>query len=382
MRNILFFDHTASAGGGEIALLRLATALDRKRFNPVVVLGANGPLCRWLAAAKVETHVLPLAASAGARRKESIGAATLLNPGVVCGCWGYARRLVEFMRWRGIELLHTNSLKADVIGALAARGARVPLVWHVRDRIAPDYLPTTVATGFRTFCSVLPNRIIANSKATLETLGAAKERATVIYDGMPVEPRAKTTWIADRPPVIGLLGRISPWKGQDLFLRAAALVRQRFPEARFRIIGAPLFGEEAYERGLHRLVCDLGLEGAVEFTGFQEDVKEQLERLSVVAHASTVAEPLGQVVFEAMYYSRPVVAVNAGGVKEIIEENVTGLLFPMGDEKALADALVWLLANPELAREMGAAGHERVLSHFSISQTARAVEAVYNQLLQ
>jgi glycosyltransferase involved in cell wall biosynthesis len=161
-----------------------------------------------------------------------------------------------------------------------------------------------------------------------------------------------------------LIGRISPWKGQHVFLRAAARVLKRFPEARFVIAGAAIFGEEAYEKQLHRLVRELAIADQVDFLGFSTDVPSVIEGLDVVAHASTLPEPFGQVIIEAMASAKPVVATLGGGVTEIIDDNITGLLVPMGDDQ-----------------EMGYRGRIRVLRQFTIDKTVRQVQEVYDFLL-
>ncbi|MDD5351224.1 MAG: glycosyltransferase family 4 protein [Chthoniobacteraceae bacterium] len=379
-KTILFLDHTARMGGGEIALLRLVTALDRRRFTPVVALGADGPLRTSLAQAGIETHILALGAEVRETRKATVGVRSLLRPGPLLSTLSYLWRLARFLKTRRIDVLHTNSLKADILGGIAARCTGVPLVWHVRDRIAPDYLPARAVQGFRILGRTLPRRIIANSAATADTLGAAAQsRSRVIHDGIP--STCKPLPPPQPPePIAGLLGRITPWKGQHIFIRAAHLLHRRFPEARFRIIGCALFGEEAYERELRKLVRLLRLQDVLTFTGFQEDIPAALAPLACAVHASTLAEPFGQIVAEAMACGKPVVATNGGGVPEIVVHGRTGLLVPMGDAEALAAAMETLLRNPQLARRMGRAGQARIARHFTIEQTARKVEAVYAEL--
>jgi glycosyltransferase involved in cell wall biosynthesis len=126
----------------------------------------------------------------------------------------------------------------------------------------------------------------------------------------------------------------------------------------------------------------LRLEEAVEFAGFVEDVPAHIAELDVVVHASTTGEPFGQVIIEAMAEQKPVVATNGGGVPEIVEDGITGILVPMGDAAGMAEALTYLLANPEAAAQMGRNGRARVAAHFTIQRTARKVEAVYREVLR
>jgi glycosyltransferase involved in cell wall biosynthesis len=389
---ILFVDHTAALGGGEIALSNLVQNLDRSRYEPVVLLFGDGPLRARLVERSIETHLVPLSERVLHRRKDTIGFSTLLRLADVWATLGHVRRLARFMREQRIDLVHTNSLKADVIGGLAARLARKPLIWHVRDRIDRDYLPAVVVRVFRRLCKVLPNRVIANSAATLDTVQPEQiKRNGAVHCG--IEPRSRMRVVHDgfqgiaAPDVprsirqVGLVGRISPWKGQDIFLKAAAIVHDRFPDVRFQIIGAPLFAEQAYEQELRRLCTSLELDQCVEFTGFCQNVAEAISCLEILVHASTTGEPFGQVVIEAMAAGKPVVATDGGGIPEIIVDSVTGLLVPMGEVAPMARAICHLLENLELGRDMGRAGSQRVLERFTIAQTARKVECVYEELL-
>ena len=181
--------------------------------------------------------------------------------------------------------------------------------------------------------------------------------------------------------VAGLIGRICQWKGQHIFLRAVASVRLRFPNARFKIVGAALFGEDDYDGSIRKLCTDLGLDDVVEFCGFCSNVSEVISGLDVLVHASTTGEPFGQVIIEGMACGKPVVATNGGGVPEIVVDNVTGLLVPMGDSAAMAEAICKILADPIMAGQMGSRGFARAQELFTMEGAARKVEAVYRQVL-
>jgi glycosyltransferase involved in cell wall biosynthesis len=392
---VLFFDHTAKFGGGEVALLLLLTHLDKERFHPVLVLGEEGLLGEKARAAGIETTVIPLPGDVANTRKDSLGAGSLLKIKSIFASLTYSRQLSRFMKTRGVDIVHTNSLKSDLIGGIAARMARVPVVWHVRDRIDNDYLPGPVVIVFRLLCRIIPNFVVANSAATLRTIrlpgrknrtavdsGYAfmSESSALVHDG--VEPRAAA---AEKPDsdfmLMGLVGRISRWKGQHIFITAGASVREKYPNARFQIIGAPMFGEEAYEAEIRAQVKSLGLEDRMEFLGFRTDVPQLMEELDLLVHASITGEPFGQVITEAMAVGKPVVATRGGGVPEIVQDGVTGLLVPMGDAPAMAAAICEILADPDRARRMGAEGRVRVLRHFTVRGTARRLESVFLKIL-
>ena len=140
-----------------------------------------------------------------------------------------------------------------------------------------------------------------------------------------------------------------------------------------------MFGESEYEAQLSQQVRDLGLDGCVEFRGFCEDVASAINSLDIVVHASILEEPFGRVITEGMLGSKPVVATRGGGVPEIVLDEVTGLLVPMGDVAGMAEAVCRLVADPALRSRMGGAGKQRVLEHFTTEQTVPQMEAVFER---
>jgi glycosyltransferase involved in cell wall biosynthesis len=393
-RRVLFVDHTAKLGGGEIALINLVTHLG-PTTHPIVVLFSDGPLVARMLEAGIETHVLPLNQSVVNSRKDSLGMGSLLRVRDVIRIFLFILELRRFIRRQEIDLVHTNSLKADVIGGIAGRLACVPVIWHLRDRIADDYLPPTVGHVFRWLARVVPQRVIANSLATLGTLRLKSYRnAHAVPSGLAIAPRfhvvhdgmqrsgllAEVIQDSNSTLTVGLIGRITRWKGQHIFLEAASIVRRQFPHVRFQIIGAPLFDETDYEDELRQLAALHKLDDVVEFTGHRDDVPSLIAQMDLLVHASTTGEPFGQVIIEGMAAGKPVVATNGGGVPEIVIHGVTGLLVPMGDAAAMAQAIIRFLGNPAFRASAGRLGRQRVHDYFTIDRTADKVQSVYDGL--
>ena len=393
-KTILYLDHTAKMGGGEIALLNLVMALDPALYRPLVVLAEDGPLASKLQAAGIETMILPLDPALRETRKDSLGVGSLLRLAQIKQLLAYSRELARLAREKSVDLIHTNSLKSDIYGGIAGRLARIPVLWHVRDNINSEYLPGPAASGFRLLSRLLPQVVVTNSQSTLNQLWPKHPKTgAVVYSGVamkivhdgyvqhkgiPEPPEGGTEW--SRPPVIALIGRIAEWKGQHVFLRAAAALRARFPDARFWIIGAPLFGEFEYERALHEMAEQLRITDTVSFLGFRDDVAKLMSQIDIVVHASTLGEPFGQVVIEGMAAGKPLVATDGGALPEIVIPGETGYLVPMGSAEDMAMAISRLLIDPAQARAMGQAGKQRVERLFTISHTARKMEAVYDAL--
>ena len=379
---VVYLDHCAKLSGGELALLRLLPRLHD--VEPHVVLAEDGPLASRLLQAEISVEVLEMPEAArnlprGRVRPAGLPLASLLATAT------YSARLARRLRRLQPDLVHTNSLKSALYGGVAARVAGIPAIWHVRDRIAEDYVPTAAVRLVRAMARWLPDALIANSQATLATLGDLRPRGIVVPSPVVVHDPLRQTRRAefkDRDELrVGIVGRIAPWKGQHVFLEAFS---GAFPHGRELavVVGAPLFreSEEAYARHLHDLASDLGLDDRVEFRGFREDVESELARLDILVHASVIPEPFGQVVIEGMGFGLPVVAASAGGPTEVIEEGVNGLLYQPGDVEALARLLRTLASDRELRRRLGRAAREKA-KEFAPEVIARQVMDLYLEVL-
>ncbi len=334
-----------------------------------------------------DTHLLPLAKAVGTVRKDEVGSAGMLRMATVTGLSAYVWRLSRFARSHEIDLIHTNSMKAHIYGGLVGRLIGVPVVWHLRDYVDPSYLPPIAVRGVRGAGRVFPSGVIGVSSSVLESLHvSAPVVGRVIHDGLsdhelrPRPPRiGPTAWHA--PARVGMVGRISPWKGQHVFLDAAAKVVATGHDAHFLIVGAPLFGEEDYERELRRQAERLGIADRIEFPGFSTDIDAVMADLDVMVHASISADPFPNAVLEGLAAGLPVVASRGGGVVEMIEEGVTGRLAEMGSVDDLAIQVNAFLDDPVQARRMGDEAAARARRDFTGEGTARAVEAFYDEVL-
>jgi glycosyltransferase involved in cell wall biosynthesis len=374
---VVYLDHVARLSGGEIALLRLLPHLEQ--VNAHVILGEQGPLAERLVQAGVSVEVMPLAAGARDLRKDRVGLAGT-PPAALLSTALYTLRLAWRLRRLKPDLVHTNSLKSGVYGALAARAARAPVVWHLRDRISPDYLPRAGVGLIRSLVPRLAGAVIANSESTLATLGRPRREQLreVIPDSVARAQRQQIP-AARQQLTFGMLGRIAPWKGQELFLRAFAAAFGQGSE-RAVVVGAPMFGEEDYEREMHKLAEQLALAGRVEFRGFREDIWSELEQLDVLVHASVIPEPFGQVVLEGMAAGLPVIAPDEGGPADIISDGHTGLLFASRDQDALAAAMLRLRADPQERALLGATAREAVAAYHPEVIAAR-LQTLYARVL-
>lgn len=382
---VVVLDHTAALGGAELALLRTCRALDPRRVEVTVVLFAHGPLEERLREAGVAVRVLPLDATVAGTDRAAAGRSVLGAARSVAATSPFVLRLTRLLRELDPDVVHTTSLKADLLGLPAAALARRPLVWHVHDRIADDYLPAGLARVLRTLARRGPRHVVVNSRATAATLLPLPRGWTLAYPGLAPEqvaadPAARP--VPD-PPVVGLVGRISPTKGQREFVEACALLAERFPAARFRVVGAALFAEAGYEAQVRDLAARLGLDDRLEWTGWVADPVAQVDGLSVLVHASPVPEPFGQVVAEGMARGVPVVATAGGGVDELAvaaDGTERCLLVPPRDPAALAAAVTRVLERPQEAAARADRAWKDVQAEYAVERTAERLTAVWEQV--
>ncbi len=374
---VVFLDHCSRVSGGEIALLRLIPGL--QRYRPHVILAEEGPMKGRFEDAGIPVEVLPLDPQTLKVSRERLGRGPSLRQ--VGASLNYAVQLRRRIKELDPAVVHANSLKSGYYGLAAARTAGVPFVWHVRDRLASDYMPDLACRMTRTAVRYGANGVVANSLVTMDTLGTARpgQPREVVYD--PYRP--------ERPPVrpapggphvtVGLVGRISPWKGQDVFLRAVAELRTTVPGLRARVIGDVMFDETEYAAGLHDLAAGLGLGDILEWRGFRTDIEAELAELDVLVHCSTIPEPFGMVVVEGMAAGLPVIASSIGGPTEVIRDGEDGMLVRPNDPGAMADAISRLLSDGVAAR-LGVAA-ARSARRFAPEVSGAQVEAFYDRLV-
>lgn len=371
-------DHAPALGGAEQSLLLLLKHLDKTRWQPHLVC-AGGPLAEAATALNVPVHTVSLP-----RLRHS--------PTFLPDWIRNARRIAAIARSTGAALLHANTVRAAIYTALAARLARRPFIWHVRDFWLSESEPGrrwADRLGKQLLCAAA-HTVIANSQSVAAHL-PCPGRVKVIYNGIEPEqfdpaldgdPFRRRHGIPPNAPVAGMAGRLRPWKGQESFLRAAALVYQARPETHFLIVGGdPFHVDDGYTHQLRRLAAGLGLEGRVTFTGHLEDVRPALAAMDVFVHPGA-PEPFGLVNLEAMAMARPVVGFAHGALPEIVRDRETGFLVEPYNSGALAEAIRELLDSPEQRQAMGISGHRRAGAHFNVRQTAQRLENLYSNIVR
>jgi len=372
--NILFLDQTAAPGGAEMSLFSEVTALKHKAS---VMLFEDGPLYQMFAQAGVDVEVArpsPLKVS----KTTTLGSALSALPALA----GLVHQVS--LKAAACDIIYANSQKAFVVAALAAAICRRPMVWRLRDILDASHFSTSLRHLAVGLANAQAARVIVNSAATgraFALAGGDAARVCVAYPGIDdapfraVPPAQVNSLRADlnagTAPLIGLFGRLSSWKGQMLFVEAIA----RLPNAVGVIVGAALFGEDAFVAALRARVVALGVSDRIRFLGFRKDIPALMRAMDVIVHCSTSPEPFGRVVVEGMLAGRPVLASAAGGVLEIIRHGQTGWLFQQGSIAELERNLREILGNPENTAAVAAAGQLFARKTFTVASGIARIEA-------
>ena len=380
-RPILFVDHANDLGGAEQSLLLLMTFLDHSLWQPHL-LAPPGKLAEEAAQADIPVHSLDLPRLRGSSR-------SLLD-------WWYAAASISRTARRiGAALIHSNTVRATAYAALAARLASLPLVWHMQDFWLSESEPASKwpdRLGKFAF-GRMAALVLTNSQAVARHLPNSA-KLTVLCNGIDISKfdsahvaagnRAAICNAAGFPPhapIVGMIGRARPWKGQHVFLQMAGEIAASAPDCRFLVVGGdPFQVNDDYEASLKALCTQLSLDDRMHWTGQLADVRPALAAMDIFVHPGA-PEPFGLVNIEAMAMAKPVVAFAHGALPEIVAHDETGLLVAPGDTAALTKSVARLLRDPNLSQRMGRSGRQRVVSHFRIERTAANLDSFYQQLL-
>ena len=354
---------TGTNGGAQEHVLNLVTRIDRERYD---------------------VSVCSLSAGSAVRRLERAGfpVCVIDGPDDDAAVEAVAAHLVAIRA----DVVHNHMYRAEVVGTRAA--------WRVAEAGLPrPYVVGTVHSSrirsdedralIRRLTPKMDHLVAVSSSIVRKIEGEARIGApvTLIYNGVDLErydhqlpccTLREEYGLPPEGPMVGVVARLEPEKGHPTLLDAWPAVLAEFPTATLLIIG-----EGSRREALEAQAAGLGLGGSVIFTGRRDDVPAVTKALDVAVLPS-YREAQGLTILEAMALSRPVVASNVGGIPEMIEDGVTGLLVRPHEPSALADPILRLLRDHPLADTLGRAGHDLVHERFCVQLMARAVETIYD----
>jgi glycosyltransferase involved in cell wall biosynthesis len=366
---ILYTVNRMDVGGSQTHLLQVLRLLDRRRFEPMLCcLTGRGAL---LETAKATGATVVAAGLGGLKSPAALGAIV---------------RLSSFMRRNRVDVVHNYLLRANLVGTLAARLARVPVVLtskrgcHERRglelaaaRLSNRLADCVTANAEAVRAFVHDNESCPLTKMVVIPSGIDTDRFAPLP---PADYKARLGVAAGRR-VVGIVTRQRVRKGVEEFLRAMASVRTCVPEA-----CAVVVGEVSLDESLGGLVREHGLDGHIHLLGPRSDMPEVLSAFDVFV-LSSHDEGMSNAVLEAMAMQKPVVATDVGGTGEVVQPGRTGLLVPPKDPQALADAIAQVLTMPaDALAAMGERGRAAAVERFSAHAMVRQMEELYTHLLQ
>lgn len=292
------------------------------------------------------------------------------------------QKIIAWCRQQAVDLIHTHDFRSDLYGLAAARRLGIPIVstchgWIANNRKGQIY------TRFDKFLQRYFDRVIAVSRRMESELlrhGVARDKLVLIQNALIVENYApdrndqsvrQELGIPEQHKVIAKIGRLSPEKRQDLFLRSAATILKDFPDTCFILIG---IGPEQAE--LEKLAAQLGIAEKVIFAGFRQDMQRVYNSIDLVVQSS-MTEGMPNVILEALLMRVPVVATDVGGTAEIVEHERSGLLIPPEDLAALTQGIRRYLDNPTRFNDWAQVGERHVRQNFSHTVRVRRIMDVY-----
>lgn len=367
--HVLYPEHSAYIGGGQTYLISLLKNLDRERFEPVVTVVTDGKLRETIDRLGVRTEVIDMR---WVLRKSPLATA------------GNLRDFYGLVKKCRTQVVHCNSQKALLVAGPPARAAGARLIWH-------SHVPSGLGKVFDLMGCALAHRIVVNSNVVrlrFERWPRCRRAPSLVPYGIDTEKFGpplngmdcrREFGIAAADPVVGYVGRLEEEKGIRFFVEAIPRVAEAVPSATFLIVGEASDEQVQFGGTIRAMVSEMGISGRVVFTGFRSDVPDLIAAMDLVVVPS-LREAFGQVNVEVMASGKPLVATTAGGIPEVVEAGVTGILVPPADSGAIEGAVISLLRDPEKCRAMGEAGRNRATRVFDIRKHVRVMEEIYTEM--
>ncbi|MET0027698.1 MAG: glycosyltransferase family 4 protein [Candidatus Thiodiazotropha sp.] len=386
---IVFLEHCTdnTVGGSHYCLLEICRTLDKDRFDATIVFYQKNDLHNEFEATghkiRIEQPFEPV---------ELPGFVPNLIRKVVRPPMNYLKMLVwRAMQWRtllkqeGADILHlNNTFSTDHDAVIAAKLLGIKVVSHVRG--IEKHL-----SRMALIMSARLDRLIVISNAVKNNLlnqGVSIDHMRLVYDGIN-EGRIvanvqnqylhKTYRLDEKRVIFGLVGNIKPWKGQRVLIEAVHLLKQKYSNFYCFFVGA--VADQQYQAELEEYVERNGLTEHVIFTGYQKNIPDIVNSFDIFVHASIEPEPFGIVILEAMALRKPVIVSNIGAPQEIIVDKESGRLFDITNPQDLADRLFDMMEDEAARIEMGEAGYQRFVEHFTIDRNVAGITRVYDEIL-
>ncbi len=380
MIRLLYFNYSSELGGAEYSLLSLLGNIDRKKYTPILLTCGSGALENAATAIGVRVIKAKPRMSFGIWKRESILKLIITRPHSLIEVINQLIELRQVIRKEGVDILHCNNPKSWILGTLATTCLNVQRVWHIRDvfnkKSFSYFLVLSIIFLYQ------PKLIAISGFVFLSLNAVARRKCRVIANGIEFLPSIvgrkntrKSLGISESTSVLLVAGRLVKWKGHEEVVREIAPYLKRSNYC-LVFVGTNSYGGADYIQHLKTLCVEMGIKDKVLFLGFRRDMGDIYAVADVLVMAS-INEPFGRVVAEAQLSGLPCVAYNTGGIREIIDNNETGLLAEEGNIRELCRMAVSLLENPLLSRNLAIRAQKKAILNWSPPLSARKVELFY-----
>ncbi|MBR7016317.1 MAG: glycosyltransferase family 4 protein [Lachnospiraceae bacterium] len=375
--NILLIGHEKGMNGASMSLINIIGVLEKDESNHIFVLtgSPDGPFREALKGHRAEVLVVPMRSWYEANKGRLYRVRKFLGylvKGMVINHRA-ARIVAAYAKENRIDVIHSNS-SVLAVGVLVSRMTGIPHVMHIREMrdIGLNFCPVfpekwlAAARNRSTDAYLCVSKAVADHEVLLDE---AKKR--VIYNGIDRKNYLERGERKPGEPVRFLIaGRVSPGKGQDEAVKAAAILAGRgIAGFTLSIAGSGELSEPVPE-------C---VKDRVRLLGFIDDMPSVRQNMDVELVCSR-AEAFGRITAEAMMGGMPVIGSDTGGTPELIREGETGFLYSYGDAEALADRMAYFISHPEKIGEMGRRAQAFALEHFTIERCVREITEVYREV--
>lgn len=361
---LLYLSNSDQIGGGNRSLLTLATGMTEQGHHPQVICPKAGPMTERCQSLDIDCQVRPYVQP------------TWRNPWET---YGELKSWTQLLDGQNIDLIHANDCSNARVVSLAAWRRNIPVVCHIR--FAPK--PAAIEWMFRRM--PLPNVLVFNSHALQEEVGPEFERhypglaQTVIHNAVRIDEFYPTGRDPEDCIRIGMIANLLPIKGHVDFLKMARQIHDHHENCEFVVIGGDIHSS-GYGQHLLTRTQELGLSDVVSFLGHCPNVPELVNQLDIVVCPSHV-EPFGLCLLESMACEKPVVATRVGGIPEVVDDGVTGMLVAPRMAEELTAAVEALVLDSALRTAMGQAGRDRVLRLFTPDCVIERTSSLYERLI-
>ncbi len=373
---ILFVNHSSRLSGAEFVLRDIVGTFP----NSKVFLFEEGPFHQILNDHDANVII--------ANTRQSI-ARIKRDSNLIKVALPLARTMMSLVRQvatasREFDLIYANSQKAFIISALATFISRKPLVWHCHDILSTEHFGATQIKIDINLAKLCAACVIVPSQACAEAFiaaGGPKNRVKVLYGGIaPLQQELVLTSKDELRQSLGLpsgflygvFSRLAEWKGQHVAIEALLHIN----DAKCIIVGDAQFGENDYKAFLHKHTEELGVTDRVVFLGHRNDVPMLMSAMDAYCHPSIKPEPFGMAILEAMRAELPIIATNAGGIPEMIKQNITGVLTGVNDPVGIATALNSFRNKPRETLTMVSAAKQLVERKFTLDIMQRNIHII------